>query len=315
MYRETSAVTRPAPSEAYGGYLVWLERTGRKPGTKRAYADRVRPFVDWLEVHADRYGDALHDPDVRNYAARDYRRMLIERRLAVATVALHMAAISDLFRWSGMDRPSLPKTEVEEADAQGLTEDELRAVLRAAERRGPRDYALTCLLFYTAIRVGEACGANVDDLWITPRDGEIQVIGKGDKPRKIDLSTKCRAALAPWLRERAALPYATPTGPLFYTREGNRLTVDAAEHAIERVGLLAGLVEDGAKRSWLHPHALRHTWATRYMQGDPERAIPPGDIVTAKTILGHAHVRTTARYATPSRQRRRDAVESVDIEI
>src|SRR5437763_576576 len=122
---------RPDPDEALGGYLIWLERTGRSPATKKAYADRARMFVEWLQEHADRYTSALHDEDVRDYAARDYRSELIERRLAPATVAQRMAAVGDLYRWPRVGAPRVPATVPADPEAKALTEEEMKAVLRA----------------------------------------------------------------------------------------------------------------------------------------------------------------------------------------
>jgi site-specific recombinase XerD len=79
----------------------------------------------------------------------------------------------------------------------------MKAVLRAAAKRGVRGNAIINTFFYTACRVGELCRLNLEDVWVSPRDGKIQLIGKGDKQRTVDLNAKARAALGPWLSERA----------------------------------------------------------------------------------------------------------------
>jgi site-specific recombinase XerD len=307
MLRETTR-SRPDAAETLSAYCAWLARTGRSPGTKDKYASLVGFYLTWLGGRADTYAGALVEPDVRDYAVRDWRRELIEARQAPPTIALKMAAVADLYRWMGMERPDVPTSQPEESEAKALDEDEIRAVLRAAHRRGPRDAAVVSVLFYTACRVGELCKINLDDFWISPRGGEARLIGKGDRQRTVDLNAPCRAALDAWLRERDRRLDRAPGAPLFLTREGRRLTRAAAEHAVKQTGKAAGLVKEGASESWLHPHVLRHTWATRYLQGG-------GDVRTAQTVLGHADLRTTAKYTTPSRQRRREAMDAVVIDL
>lgn len=299
MSRETTNA-RPSADETRSAYLTWLARTGRAPSTKKAYGDRVRHFVDWLDERADQYTGAFVEPDVRDYAVRDWRRSLVEARQAPATISLKVAAVSDLYRWLGMGAPDVPRNAAQEEDAKGLDEDQVRAVLRAATRRGPRDAAIVHVLFYTACRVGELCKINLDDFWTGPRGGEVRLIGKGEKQRTVDLNAPCRSALESWLHERDRRADRVPGAPLFLTREGKRLTIGAAEHAVSKTGEAAKIL--------LHPHMLRHTWATLYLQGG-------GDIATARQVLGHADIRTTAKYTTPSRQRRRDAMDAVVIDL
>jgi site-specific recombinase XerD len=155
--------------------------------------------------------------------------------------------------------------------------------------------------------VGELCKINLDDFWISERGGEVRLIGKGDKQRTVDLNAPCRAALDAGCASATCATPARPA-PRSSTREGRRLTRAAAEHAVKETGKAAGLVREGERDSWLHPHVLRHTWATLYLQGG-------GDPGRRRSSSGTPTCSTTAKYTTPSRQRRRDAMEAVVIDL
>jgi site-specific recombinase XerD len=300
----------PTLEERASAYLTWLQRTGRAASSKDKYAAHVGYFMTWLAGRPDRYAGAFEDPDVRDYAVRDHRREMIEARSAPTYVALRMAAVADFYRWLGLGRPDVPSSEaLDEPKAKALTEDQLRAVLRAAARRGVRDAGIVNVLFYTAARVGELCKIRLDDFWVSPRGGEMGLIGKGEKQRTVDLNAPVRAALQAWLDERRRLHGPPrPGAPLFVTREGRPLTAEAARHAVRKTGEVAHLTGEDGRQLRLYPHVLRHTWATLYLQGG-------GDVRTAQQVLGHRDLRTTAKYTTASRQRRREAMESVVVEI
>jgi integrase/recombinase XerC len=154
---------------------------------------------------------------------------------------------------------------------------------------GVRDRALLEVLYGAGLRVSEACGISLDDLELgAGRLGSVRVLGKGSKERVVPLGQKAIAALRAWLTRRDELRHpktgALDPRALFVTKRGARLTRTAVGHLVHRYGAL------GAGRADLHPHALRHTYATHLLDGG-------ADLRSIQKMLGHASLSTTQRYA------------------
>lgn len=273
------------PSAAAAAYTRWLERTRYADRTKEQYARRVAHFTTWLEDHGPEYADALIDEDVRDYAARDFRRELLTvRKHSPASVGLYMSVLGSFFEWVGLGRPRGVHVDVPPSTSVGITDEAtLRAVFRAAHRRGPRDYAMVTLMALAGLRVGELAALDVDDVLVHGRQGYVQVrYGKGGKPREVPLGSQARDAVAGWMRERGDAP-----GPLFTAAGGRRLSVRSVQYAVNQVGKSVGVA--------LRPHLLRHTYGRRFVESG-------GDLVALQHTMGHSAVSTTARYARPSRE-------------
>jgi integrase/recombinase XerC len=116
------------------------------------------------------------------------------------------------------------------------------------------------------------------------------VRGKGDKERVVPLGSHGVAALRAYLERRGELcgggrgaPPARDARALFLGRGGRRLGVRRVQTLVHRWGAA------GAGRGDLHPHALRHTFATHLLDGG-------ADLRTIQKLLGHAGLGTTQRY-------------------
>lgn len=147
-----------------------------------------------------------------------------------------------------------------------------------------RDSVIMELLYGSGLRVSELCGLNLSSLDL--RQGELRVIGKGDKERIVPLGRAARRALDSYLalRVQVAKDQAVhDTSALLLNRRGRRLSVRTVQKLVHRYGQL------GAGRPDLHPHALRHTCATHMLEGGAGlRAI--------QEFLGHSSLSTTERY-------------------
>lgn len=289
------------PEEAADRYARFIHRTGLGDSTKAVYEQRVRSFLTWLAGAGEQYADALKDEHVRDYASRDYRRMLLTQlKRSPATVSQHMSALGSFYEYMELGKPRGVSVEVPESDKKGLTADDLRKLLRACERRGVRDLAIGQLLFHAGVRVGEFAALDTDDVLLTDRTGRVDVrYGKGGKPRQVPLNAQARDALRAWLTVRATMKGAD-TPPLFLSSRGDRLAVRTIQDMLHKAGQSAGVE--------VSPHTLRHT----FIRGLIEEGV---DIVTAQELAGHKSINTTRGYAKPRWENKEDAVERLGVEL
>jgi len=142
-----------------------------------------------------------------------------------------------------------------------------------------RDRAMFELFYSSGLRLSELTGLDLGDLDL--QSGEAQVTGKGRKTRVVPVGRQALAALAAWLPQRLAL--ARDTAALFVSRNGARLTPRSVQLRLDRWARQADLGQH------VHPHMLRHAFATHVLQSS-------GDLRAVQEMLGHASISTTQVY-------------------
>jgi integrase/recombinase XerC len=142
-----------------------------------------------------------------------------------------------------------------------------------------RDHALFELAYSSGLRVSELAGLDVNALDL--ETGEVRVWGKGSKQRVVPVGTAARAALAAWLAERSAI--AGDAKALFLSARGGRLGARAIQQR-----LAAWAVRQGISQH-VHPHMLRHSFASHVLQSS-------GDLRAVQEMLGHASIASTQIY-------------------
>jgi len=292
----------------------WLgSLTEVSPATVAAYANAVSNFVTW----AERAG--LRAPaEVSRLVLRRYFAYLATRRYARQSIAQAAAALRRYFAWlcragvaaqdparglsvragAGRLPRALPLSEVSvlldgpaartgpsggaEASAASGRLDEVRL----------RDDAVIELLYGSGLRVGELCGLCDGDLDLV--GGWVTVWGKGGKQRKVPMSPKAQQALGRWLREGRSALLARSGGamegvgaaqPLFVNMRGRRLGPRDVRRLLDKRSSLR-----------VHPHALRHSFATHMLDGG-------ADLRVVQELLGHSSLRTTQVYTHVSKER------------
>jgi integrase/recombinase XerC len=145
---------------------------------------------------------------------------------------------------------------------------------------GRRDHALFELAYSSGLRLSELAGLDVDRVDLVT--GEVRVWGKGAKERIVPVGAAAIAALATWLDERAAIPGADEHA-LFVGAHGKRI----APRQIQR-RLAALAISRGINRH-VHPHMLRHSFASHVLQSS-------GDLRAVQEMLGHASIASTQVY-------------------
>jgi integrase/recombinase XerC len=145
-----------------------------------------------------------------------------------------------------------------------------------------RDRAMFELLYSSGLRLSELCSLSVDDASGMLRDAEITVQGKGGKTRTVPVGRRALDALREWSGMRSTI--APPQEQaLFVGARGGRIDPSVVQSRLKRWAVASGV---GAN---VHPHVLRHSFATHVLQSS-------GDLRAVQDMLGHASISTTQIY-------------------
>jgi integrase/recombinase XerD len=211
---------------------------------------------------------------------------------AAATIKLHAVALRILFRFL-VQRKILERDpteflgvpKVERYLPETLSAEEVAKLIRAAGGKTPleiRDRAIVELLYASGLRVSELCHARLENLDL--EQGFIRVIGKGNKQRLVPVGSGARAALERYLSAaRPELVGKKTGGEVFLSVRGRKLTNQRIWQLLGDLARRAGLEQE------VHPHMLRHSFATHLLQGG-------ADLRIIQEMLGHADISTTQIY-------------------
>lgn len=240
-------------------------------------ADNQRA-VTWAEVRPEAVGDFL-----------GWRK---KGGAAAATIRLHAVALRILFRFlvlrkmlAGDPTEFLGVPRIERYLPETLSQPEIAKLLGAAGGKTPleiRDRAMVELLYASGLRVSELCGARLENLDL--EKGFIRVVGKGNKQRLVPVGAGARKAIGRYLEAgRPELVGKKTGGEIFLSVRGRKLTNQRIWQLLGELGRRAGLQKD------VHPHMLRHSFATHLLQGG-------ADLRIIQEMLGHADISTTQVY-------------------
>jgi len=291
----SSAIRRdtatPACPSLIGPVEAFLDelRTGRRlsPRTVDAYAHDLGDYVAFAGRHALRGWTEATPTFVDAYFAG-----LLRRGRAGSTVARRRAALRGfhayLARHGGPDNDplaQLPPARSERKLPHALSLGDLEQLLAQPQGEEPlalRDRALLELAYASGLRVSELLGLEVAGLDLKERS--VTVIGKRDKQRTVPFGRAAERALRDWLaRGRPLLARDGRLRSVFVNARGGRLS---------RMGfwkILKGHARAAGIAARVHPHALRHSFATHLLHGG-------ADLRVVQELLGHASVATTSIY-------------------
>jgi len=269
--------------------------SGKAATTIRAYLSDLDDFIVWAQAHG------CGSPSlVTRVLLRRYLADLSTAGAARATVARRAATLRSYFdylRRRGViavdpaSRLSAPRGggRLPQVVAASDLNDLLENISAGEDDRGRalalRDLAVLELLYGAGLRVSELCGVRRGDLNV--KDRSIVVLGKGSKERRLPLHDQAIDALDQWIR--IGLPVlATPaTAPdaVFVNQRGNPLQPRDVRRILDARSPLP-----------IHPHALRHSFATHLLDGG-------ADLRVVQELLGHASLETTQIYTHVSKER------------
>jgi integrase/recombinase XerC len=254
------------------------------PHTVSAYRRDVMELLDFMRRESiANFGvlDAFH---IRRFAAAQHRKGLsprsIARRLsAVRTFLAHRIEVGEL-RSNAAIHVQAPKPS--RRLPQTLDADQVAQLLEFSgdDDLTVRDRALLELCYSSGLRLAELIGIDLNDLDLGDRT--VRVTGKGSKGRILPVGGKAIEALRDWLLVRRAL-----AGPdeqaMFVSRNGRRLSPRSVQSRLKQWSLRQGT------HSSVHPHMLRHSFATHLLESS-------GDLRAVQELLGHASISTTQVY-------------------
>jgi integrase/recombinase XerC len=283
----TDRATLPPEVQRFASYLETERRAS--PHTVRAYLADLGQYAAFL---AERTAPVVPSSPalVRAFVART------AGGAGAATVGRKLSTLRSLYRF--LVREGLAQGNPARAVASPrqpkrlpdvLPEEEVAALVDApaasCEPLARRDRALLELLYASGLRVSELCGLDVDDVDLA--QGLVRVLGKRRKERIVPFGKAAAEALRRYLEEgRPALASAREIAPrraLFLNRSGGRLGPRSVARRLSRWVLTAALPRH------VHPHVLRHSFATHLLGNG-------ADLRGIQELLGHASLSTTQRY-------------------
>jgi integrase/recombinase XerC len=273
--------------EACDQYLAY-QRDVRQvsPHTLTGYDRDLSNFSEFCEKRDKSQVSEIAEVDVRHWIANEHRR-----GLAGSSIQRQLSAVRALFRFLGdrdssIGNPALgvraPKTarplpKSIDADSVGT--------LFQMNPESPldfRDLAMAELLYSSGLRLAELVSANIGD--VDRQERIITVTGKGRKTRTVPVGQPALNAITLWLKQR---PLGKETvsldSPLFVSSRGTRISPRSVQERLKRLGAMTDLATK------LHPHMLRHSFASHLLESS-------GDLRAVQELLGHADISTTQIY-------------------
>ena len=277
--------------EAFPRYL--RGQRGLSENTERVYLADLQSFRQYL-ANENLALTGMDRQTLRAYLAwlategRDggqgFARVSVARKLTVLRTFYRFLVQEGLFRSTPVPSGRSFKIKLAKTLPGFLGQREVARLMDAPDEstvHGIRDKAVLEMLYACGIRLAEVHGLNLADIHFSSR--EILVRGKGSKERMVVFGKPSHVALKRYLAEARPQLMSRPIQALFLNRYGERLSRRSFEKLVRRYSAVAGTRAD------VHPHTLRHTFATHMLEGG-------ADLRVIQELLGHSSPTTTQIY-------------------
>ena len=266
---------------------------GRSENTVRIYTTDLQPFLTFLD------NESLDPRELNRHYLRRYLAWLStsargkDGGYARVSVARKLIAIRSFYRFlvqEGLiDKNPIPKgrtfnIKVEKRLPTFLGRDEMGRLLEEPDMSQPigiRDKAMLELLYSCGVRLSEIHDMDLENINLGVR--EVRVRGKGSKERIVLMGKPAAESLSSYIDSARPQLEVDDTNALFLNRYGGRLSRRSVEKIVDKYAMQA------ATRPDVHPHTLRHTFATHLMEGG-------ADLRVVQELLGHSSPTTTQVY-------------------
>ncbi len=284
-----------------GEYLVYLSaERGLSRASVDSYAADLRDYLGFLTKRGVRSHEGVTRDAIVDYIEdlrrRGYAQKSMERHVAALKGFHRFCVAEDLVRANPAASVPLPK--VDRTLPQTLSVEQVGALLDQTfpdTPAGLRDKAALEVLYGCGLRASELVG--LDFSCLMPDGGLLRVRGKGGKERFVPFLGSAAAAMGAYLE--AGRPHLHPKNrthqdldAVFLNARGGRISRRSVFTIVEKYGRMAGL-------EGLHPHLLRHSFATHMLEGG-------ADLRSLQEMLGHSDISTTQVYTHVDRSHIRE---------
>lgn len=266
--------------------------------TLRSYESDLRQF--YLHLTTTPEGEARPAPEldqIDNLTIREFLSALYDKSNKKSSVARKLATLRSFMKYltaqcaikvNAAKSVASPKQDVRLPDY--MTVESVAELMETPDRStdaGKRDRAILELLYGAGLRASELVGLDLGDIRL--EDGLVRVLGKGRKERIVPFGTRAAEALQEYVRIRGNLVRSSKAAAargedaVFLNLRGGRLTSRSIGNIVDRY------VEQLAGRLKVHPHTLRHTFATHLLNAG-------ADLRAIQELLGHESLSTTQKY-------------------
>ena len=264
--------------------------------------------LDYLLARLDEQG--LELADVTSDQVRSWVVKLHSQGQASRSIARMLSAWRGFYLWLGNQKGLVNKSPLSDIKApkrnkplpKALSVEQAISLVESANKESvqadvflrARDRAIVELLYSSGLRLSELLGIDLNPIetkeyssagWIDFEAGEVMVLGKGKKRRTVPVGEAALHALKDWLAVRAnhALTGKEVVQALFINKQGKRASARTIQQHLAALAVKAGLP------THVHPHMLRHSFASHVLQSS-------GDLRAVQEMLGHASITSTQIY-------------------
>ncbi|CCD35950.1 Site-specific tyrosine recombinase [Candidatus Paraburkholderia kirkii UZHbot1] len=281
---------------AIADYLAMLEH--QRHLSEHTLCGYTHELSELRALAKDRPLESLTATDIRGAVVRAHAGGLSSR-----SIAHRLSAWRVFYRWLAerVEMPANPVATVrapkrEKTLPKALSVDDAMALMDAPQSGTPEalcDRAMLELFYSSGLRLRELVGLDFQHVdtkehksagWLNLAHEEVTVLGKGNRRRSVPVGRKAIEALRAWLDVRGDFVRLDPF-PLFLSVRGNRMSPGVVRERVKRLALQAGIPSN------VHPHVLRHSFATHVLQSS-------GDLRAVQELLGHASITATQVYTS-----------------
>lgn len=282
-------------------FKEWLYQEGKATATIASYASDVKKYFEYVQTKDN-------DPEVllTRFLFNSYMKQLERNKAAINTInkivislkvfnefLLALGLVESVF--ISVKKDSIRIAAGSEGEVTVLDDQQVEQFLFHLEKETERNKLIGYLLLYTGIRVSELVQIQLTDVELLT--GHLTVKGKGGKLREVPLRKDVQEALQVYLKGDRASSKHKESSTLLLSQRAETMHRDAVRRWLASVGKQLGF--------HLHPHLLRHTFATRLLRAN----VP---ITTVSKLCGHASVNMTMKYYIHiSKEEKQQAVDKL----
>jgi len=257
--------------------------------TKEAYAEDIKHFADFLKETGDDDLLGIDLSDARIYLSRltdeKYNRASISRKISSLRAFYQYLLNHEFIEENPFSYLHLKKTGLRLPNF--FYDEEIELLFEAASGTEPLDYrdkVILEILYGTGIRVSECQALTLEDIDLEL--GVLLVVGKGNRERYVPFGEYAKIAIEEYI-EKCRTPlmtkYQKDHDYLLVSQYGDHISVSGIQYALNQ------LIKQTSLTSSIHPHKLRHSFATHLLDNG-------ADMRTVQELLGHKSLSSTQIY-------------------